>query len=65
MLRRFLDTFGFEYDFISATEFYQSGQFDQVLLRAVEKYDDIMKVMLASLREERQKTYSIFLPIHP
>ena len=65
MLRRFLNTFGFEYDFISATEFYQSGQFDQVLLRAVEKYDDIMKVMLASLREERQKTYSIFLPIHP
>ena len=65
MLRRFLDTFGFEYDFISATEFYQSGQFDLVLLRAVEKYDDIMKVMLASLREERQKTYSIFLPIHP
>jgi len=65
MLRRFLDTFGFEYDFISATEFYQSGQFDKVLLRAVEKYDDIMKVMLASLREERQKTYSIFLPIHP
>ena len=44
---------------------YQSGQFDQILLRAVEKYDDIMKVMLASLREERQKTYSIFLPIHP
>ena len=65
MLRRFLDTFGFEYDFISATEFYQSGQFDQILLRAVEKYDDIMKMMLASLREERQKTYSIFLPIHP
>ena len=65
MLRRFLDTFGFEYDFISATEFYQSGQFDPILLRAVEKYDDIMKVMLASLREERQKTYSIFLPIHP
>ena len=65
MLRRFLDTFSFEYDFISATEFYQSGQFDQILLRAVEKYDDIMKVMLASLREERQKTYSIFLPIHP
>ena len=65
MLRRFLDTFSFEYDFISATEFYQSGQFDPILLRAVEKYDDIMKVMLASLREERQKTYSIFLPIHP
>ncbi len=65
MLRRFLDTFGFEYEFISATEFYRSGQFDEVLLRAAERYDDIMKVMLKSLREERQQTYSIFLPIHP
>ncbi len=65
MLKRFLDTFGFEYDFISATEFYGSGQFDEVLKRAAERYDDIMKVMLKSLREERQQTYSIFLPIHP
>ena len=65
MLRRFLDTFGFEYEFISATEFYKSGQFDEVLLRACERYDDIMKVMLKSLREERQQTYSCFLPIHP
>jgi lysyl-tRNA synthetase class 1 len=65
MLRRFLDTFGFEYEFYSATEFYRSGQFDQVLLRAAERYDAIMEVMLASLREERQQTYSIFLPIHP
>ena len=65
MLRRFLDTFGFEYEFYSATEFYRSGQFDEVLLRAVEKYDDIMAVMLKSLREERRQTYSIFLPISP
>ena len=65
MLRRFLDTFGFEYEFISATEFYKSGRFDETLLRATEKYDAIMKVMLASLREERQQTYSCFLPIHP
>lgn len=60
MLRRFLDTFGFEYEFYSATEFYRSGQFDKILLRAAEKYDAIMEVMLASLREERRKTYSIF-----
>ena len=65
MLRRFLDTFGFEYEFTSATEFYDSGQFDAVLLRAAAKYDDIMKIMLKSLREERRQTYSIFLPIHP
>src|SRR5690606_31984435 len=65
MLRRFLDTFGFEYEFISATDFYRSGRFDPVLLRAAEQYDRIMEVMLASLREERQQTYSCFLPISP
>ena len=65
MLRRFLDTFGFEYEFISATEFYKSGQFDPILRRAAERYDALMEVMMASLREERQQTYSIFLPIHP
>ncbi|MBV1927287.1 MAG: lysine--tRNA ligase [Rhodobacteraceae bacterium] len=65
MLRRFLDTFGFDYDFISSTEFYRSGQFDEVLLRAAERYDAVMEVMLESLREERRQTYSIFLPFHP
>ena len=65
MLRRFLDTFGFEYEFYSARDFYRSGQFDEILKRAVDKYDDVMAIMLKSLREERQQTYSIFLPIHP
>jgi len=65
MLRRFLDTFGFEYEFISATDYYKSGRFDDVLRRAAERYDDVMAVMLKSLREERRQTYSIFLPIHP
>ena len=65
MLRRFLDTFGFQYDFISSTEFYRTGQFDEILLRCVSKYDEIMAVMLESLREERRATYSIFLPICP
>jgi len=65
MLRRFLDTFGFDYEFISATGFYRSGAFDATLLRAAERYDALMEVMLATLRDERQQTYSIFLPIHP
>ena len=65
MLRRFLDTFGFDYEFYSAKEFYQSGQFDEILRRCAEKYDDLMAIMLKSLREERRETYSIFLPIHP
>jgi lysyl-tRNA synthetase class 1 len=65
MLRRFLDTFGFPYEFISATEFYRSGRFDDTLRLAAERYEAIMEIMLASLREERQQTYSCFLPIHP
>lgn len=65
MLRRFLDTFGFEYEFYSAAAFYASGRFDETLLLAAERYGDLMAVMLKSLREERQQTYSIFLPISP
>ena len=65
MLRRFLDTFGFEYEFASATEYYKTGKMDAILLRAAERYDAIMAIMLASLREERQQTYSCFLPISP
>jgi lysyl-tRNA synthetase class 1 len=65
MLRRFLDTFGFEHEFVSATDFYRSGRFDAVLRRAAERYDALMQVMLGSLREERQASYSIFLPISP
>ena len=65
MLRRFLDTFGFDYEFASATDYYKSGRFDDILIRALEKFDDIMAVMLPTLGEERQATYSPFLPISP
>ena len=64
-LQAFLDQFGFEYEFLSATECYKSGRFDDMLLRAAQKYQDIMDVMLPTLGEERQATYSPFLPIHP
>jgi len=57
MLKRFLDTFGFDYEFYSATEYYKNGDFDVILKRAVERYDAVMKVMLKSLREERAATY--------
>lgn len=65
MLRRFLDTFGFNYEFASATDYYKSGKFDAALIRAAEKYDEIMGVMLPTLGAERQATYSPFLPISP
>ena len=65
MLRRFLDTFGFAYEFASATDYYKSGKFDKMLLHALEKFDEIMAVMLPTLGPERQATYSPFLPISP
>ena len=65
MLRRFLDGFGFEYEFASATEYYKAGRFDETLLKALARYDDIMAVMLPTLGDERQQTYSPFLPISP
>jgi lysyl-tRNA synthetase class 1 len=64
-LRAFLDSFGFEYEFLSATECYRSGRFDEVLLRALARADDLLKVLLPTFREERQATYSPFLPISP
>ncbi|HWK66060.1 MAG TPA: lysine--tRNA ligase [Rhizobiaceae bacterium] len=65
MLRRFLDTFGFDYEFASALDYYTSGRFDDGLVKMLENYDEVMKVMLPTLREERRKTYAPILPIHP
>ncbi len=64
-LRAFLDSFGFEYEFQSSSDWYASGRFDNALLRVLERYDEVMQVMLPSLREERRKTYSPFLPVSP
>ena len=64
-LRAFLDTFGFDYEFASSTDYYTSGRFDATLLRVLERIDQVMAIMLPSLREERAASYSPFLPICP
>ncbi len=62
-LRSFLDRFGFEYEFASATQYYKSGRFDETLLKLLEVYDDVMNIILPTLGPERRQTYSPFLPI--
>jgi len=62
-LMEFLDTFGFEYEFFSATECYKSGRFDETLLKILANYDKIMDVILPTLGEARRATYSPFLPL--
>ncbi|MBL8630641.1 MAG: lysine--tRNA ligase [Rhodospirillaceae bacterium] len=64
-LKAFLDSFGFEYEFKSSTEAYKSGQFDNALLRVLERYDDVINVILPTLGPERRETYSPFLPVCP
>src|SRR6201997_2558396 len=64
-LRAFLDQFGFDYEFMSSTACYMSGRFDDALLEVLHHFEQVMEVMLPSLREERAATYSPFLPIDP
>ena len=64
-LRAFLDSFGFDYEFASASDYYKSGRFDDMLLTALERFDAIQAIMLPTLGAERQATYSCFLPISP
>ena len=67
-LKSFLDAFGFEYEFASATDCYKRGQFDEMLQRVLDRFDSVMEIMLPSLggvSEGRKETYSPFLPISP
>ena len=64
-LRAFLDSFGFDYEFVSATETYLSGRFDTALLRVLALHDEIRAVVLPTLGPDRRATYSPILPIHP
>ncbi len=64
-MRAFLDGHGFDYEFLSSTECYGSGMFDDTLRLALERFDKIQAVMLPTLGPERRATYSPFLPISP
>ncbi len=63
MLRQFLDQFGFDYEFVSASDRYNSGAFDEALKNVLRNFGAIMDIMLPTLREERRRTYSPVLPI--
>jgi lysyl-tRNA synthetase class 1 len=64
-LKAFLDTFGFDYEFLSATDSYVSGRFDATLLKVLDNYEAIRDVILPTLGPDRRATYSPFLPISP
>jgi len=62
-LMAFLDRFGFDYEFASSTEYYTSGRFDPALLRMLEKYDEVMNIMLPTLRSWQQSMHPCH--VHP
>ncbi|MEL6711912.1 MAG: lysine--tRNA ligase [Pseudomonadota bacterium] len=62
-MKNFLQNLNIKHQFISSTEEYSSGRFNNILQKVYDKYDEIMNVMLPHLREERRRTYSPFLPI--
>ena len=64
-LKEFLDRFGFDYHFISSTDYYKSGKFDKTLIKVLENYENILDIVLPTIGDERKKTYSPFLPICP
>jgi lysyl-tRNA synthetase, class I len=65
MLREFLDRFGFDYEFVSSTERYKSGAFDDALKNVLRNNQAILDIMLPTLRAERAATYSPILPVSP
>lgn len=64
-LREFLDGFGFEYEFISSTEYYQSGKTDDGMRKMLALHEKVVQTVLPLLGEERASTYSPFLPLSP
>ena len=63
LLKEFLNKFGFDYEFISSSEEYKSGKFNESLLIILDNYEKIINIILPTLRKERRENYSPFLPI--
>ena len=65
LLIEFLKKFKFDFIFKSSTDNYKKGIFNNGIVKVLEKYDEIMNIILPTLRSERRKTYSPLLPICP
>ena len=61
MLKKFLNEFKFNYVFKSSTEIYKKGLFNESLLLVLEKYEQIMEIIIPTLRKRKTKNLqSIF-----
>lgn len=62
-LRAFLDQFAFDYEFVSATDTYRDGRFNDTILRVLESYEKVRNIVLPELGETRRKSYSPLFPV--
>lgn len=62
-LCRFLDSFGFVYEFKSSTECYRSGVFDEGLEKIFDSYDEIKAVFTGTIHEDKRERWSPFFVI--
>lgn len=62
-LKDFLDSFEFSYEFLSATDCYKKGIFNNALKKITHHYEEISNIIKLTLRDERSKNYSPLMPI--
>lgn len=61
-LKEFLDTFGFEYELRCASSAYRNGDFNEGLKILLERVDQVLEVILPTMKEENREGWSPFLP---
>jgi lysyl-tRNA synthetase class 1 len=62
-LREFVAEMGVEAEFMSSSECYSSGRFDEGLVKLLENDERVKSIVLPTLKPETRKSWSPFLPI--
>jgi len=62
-LKDFLDHFGFDYEFRASSDMYSTGVFNDGLVRILQSYDAVRKIVLSILSDEVAANWSPFMPI--
>ena len=62
-LQHFLDHYGFEYTFESATKCYQAGFFNHALQRVMDNYDAVRRLFIKTISPDKRDAWSPFFPI--
>ena len=64
-LQSMLHDYNIEYEFMSATKIYESGQMNKVLRRVMQNHTQISRIVGSTMNSAREKEYSPFMPLSP